>query len=448
VASVALSAAPAALAAGTGRAKCPVTALAQTKTKPVDIVMWHSMNRAGEDTLQKLADQFNASQGDVRVKLVNQSSYDDTFTKYRAGLSSGDLPDIVQLKDTELQGMIDSQSIVPVAACVKADKYATDDFIPRVLAYYTVKGTLYGMPFNVSNPVLYFNKQAFQKAGLDPNKPPATLDELRAASQKLVDTGATKYGFALKTDPWFIEQWLSKAGLPFADNGNGRAKRATKVLFDNKLGRQIFAWLDAMVADKLATNTGTSSIDDLLAIATGNAGMAIETSANLGTALQVLSSGQFPNVTIGVAPMPGPQGKGGILVGGAALYIPKHSSPEKQAAAWKFIKFLDEPSSQAQWAVGTGYVPIRKSSLNDAMLKNAWATTPEYKVAYDQLVTGPDNVATAGPVLGPYDDVRNSVVNAMTAMLTSGTDPNAALSQAATKSNQQISDYNSRVGAG
>ena len=372
--------------------------------------MWHSMNRANEETLQALTDKFNASQSDVRVKLVNQTTYGDTFTKYRAGLSSGDLPDIVQLKDTELQGMIDSQSVVPIAACIKADKYDTTDFIPRVLDYYTVKGTLYGMPFNVSNPVLYYNKQAFQKAGLDPNKPPATLDEVRAASQKLVDTGTTKYGYAIKVDPWYLEQWLSKAGLPFVDNGNG------------------------------------SNIDDMLAIGAGNAGMTIETSANLGTILDVLGSGQFPNVTVGVAPMPGPVGKGGILVGGAALYVPKKSSPEKQAAAWKFIKFLNEPANQAQWAVGTGYVPIRKSALDDPTLKAAWAKTPEYKVAYDQLVTGVNNVATAGPVFGAYDDVRDTVVNSITAMLTSGTDPKTALHQAATKANEQIAAYNARIG--
>jgi len=184
----------------------------------------------------------------------------------------------------------------------------------------------------------------------------------------------------------------------------------------------------------------------MLAIGAGNAGMTIETSANLGTILDVLGSGQFPNVTVGVAPMPGPVGKGGILVGGAALYVPKKSSPEKQAAAWKFIKFLNEPANQAQWAVGTGYVPIRKSALDDPTLKAAWAKTPEYKVAYDQLVTGVNNVATAGPVFGAYDDVRDTVVNSITAMLTSGTDPKTALHQAATKANEQIAAYNARIG--
>ena len=143
--------------AGAAATNCPVKALDQAKSKPVEIVMWHSMQRANEETLQKLTDQFNASQSDVKVKLLNTTSYTDTFTKYRAGLTSGDLPDIVQLEDTSLQSIVDSQSVVPISACIKADKYDTSDFIPRVLDYYTVQKTLYGMPFNVSNPVLYYN---------------------------------------------------------------------------------------------------------------------------------------------------------------------------------------------------------------------------------------------------------------------------------------------------
>ena len=435
--------------AGAAATNCPVKALDQAKSKPVEIVMWHSMQRANEETLQKLTDQFNASQSDVKVKLLNTTSYTDTFTKYRAGLTSGDLPDIVQLEDTSLQSIVDSQSVVPISACIKADKYDTSDFIPRVLDYYTVQKTLYGMPFNVSNPVLYYNKQAFQKAGLDPEKPPTSLDEVRAASEKLVSSGATKYGYAVKLDPWYLEQWLAKAGNPYVNNGNGRAKRATKVVFQNKTGQEIFSWLDSMVNDKLALNTGTpegANINNLLAIGNDNAAMTIDTSANLGSILQVLGGGQFPNVTIGVAPMPGPVGKGGVLVGGAALYMPQKSSPEKQAAAWKFIKFLDEPANQATWSAGTGYAPLRTSAVTQPVLEALWAKSPEFKVSYDQLVTGVNNVATAGPVIGPYLEVRDAVQNAMTVMLSSSVTPKDALGQAAAKANAEISAYNARIG--
>ena len=167
---------------------CPLAALKKA-SKPVEIVMWHSMNRALGETLQKLVDEFNASQTDVKVNLINQIDYAQTFTKYKAGLSTGDLPDIVQLQETEQQQMIDTQTVLPAGVCAKADTFTFADFLPRVISYFTVEGKQYAMPFNTSGPVLYYNKKAFTAAGLDPNSPPKTLDEVRAAAEKLKANG-------------------------------------------------------------------------------------------------------------------------------------------------------------------------------------------------------------------------------------------------------------------
>jgi sn-glycerol 3-phosphate transport system substrate-binding protein len=144
--------------------------------------------------------------------------------------------------------------------------------------------------------------------------------------------------------------------------------------------------------------------------------------------------------------MPGPTGKGGVLVGGAALYITKKSAPEKRAAAWDFLKYLTSPEVQAEFAAGTGYVPIRKSSVELPAITQLWAKEPGYKVAYDQLVTGVNNVATAGPVIGDYQGVRDSVLDAEQAMFSEGVSPQAALTRAAKGADGKIADYNSRVG--
>src|SRR5690349_7716208 len=173
---------------------CPVKALDKAKGT-TEITFWHSTNRANEETLTKLTDQYNSSQSKVHVNLINQTTYKDTLTKYIAGLSTGDLPDIVMIEDTGLQKMIDTQTVLPAASCIKADGYDTSDILPRILSYYSVKKTLYPVPFNVSNPVLYYDKAAFRRAGLDPNKPPTTLDEVMADSQKLKDSGTTQSGF-------------------------------------------------------------------------------------------------------------------------------------------------------------------------------------------------------------------------------------------------------------
>ncbi len=182
--------------------KCPLNALKNAKSKPVEITYWQGgSQQANEEALGRLTDKFNSSQNDVRVTVVNQTTYADTLNKFRAGLSSGDLPDLVQIEDTGLQQMIDTQAVLPAQACVNADKYDLSDHLKRVVDYYSVKGKLWPMPFNVSNPVFYYNKKAFQAAGLDPNNPPKTLDEVKAAAQKLKDSGAVaQAGFGLKLD--------------------------------------------------------------------------------------------------------------------------------------------------------------------------------------------------------------------------------------------------------
>jgi sn-glycerol 3-phosphate transport system substrate-binding protein len=429
--------------------RCPLNALKNAERKPVEITYWHSMTRANEETLTSLTEKFNSSQSDVQVTLVNQTTYDDTFNKFRAGLSSGDLPDLVQIEDTGLQQMIDTQAALPAQACVKADKYDLSDHLERVIDYYSVKDTLWPMPFNVSNPVLYYNKKAFQAAGLDPNLPPRTLQEVKTAAQKLKEAGAAaQAGFGLKTNPWYLEQWSALGGKTYVNNGNGRKSRASAVTFDNATGREIYTFLSDMVKQDLAkTNpdSGPQEFDNLIGVGNGNFAMTIDTTAALGTILQLLSSGQYPNVELGVAPMPGPKGKGGVLVGGAANFISKKSSPEKQAAAWQFAKFLNEPESQAEWGAGSGYVPVRRAAVELPVLQQRWAEVPEFKVAYDQLVTGVANTATAGPVIGDYQGVRDAVRDSQQQMF-GGMSPKAALKLAKEQANAKIEEYNARIG--
>src|SRR5262245_13107920 len=198
---------------------CPLNALKSAKSKPVQITMWHWMARANETELQKLTDEFNSSQSAVKVSLVNQIDWEATLQKYKSGLGTGDLPDVVQLQETDQQQMIDTGTVLPASVCAKADKYSFSDFLPRVISYFTIQGTQDAMPFNTSEPVLYYNKKAFSAAGLDPNSPPKTLDDLRAAAEKLKANGV-EAPLGYKTDPIFFEQWNAMANRLFVNNGN------------------------------------------------------------------------------------------------------------------------------------------------------------------------------------------------------------------------------------
>jgi sn-glycerol 3-phosphate transport system substrate-binding protein len=308
------------------------------------------------------------------------------------------------------------------------------------------------MPFNTSGPVLYYNKQSFTKAGLDPEKPPTTLDEVRTAAEKLKSTGAVSGPpLGLKVEPGFVEHWLALSSQLYVNSSNGRKGRASESALDSKTGRQIFAWLGGMVSDKLAATNpldGPSAFDNLLGIGAGNHAMSIDTSAALSTIQSVL--GSFPNVTLGVAPMPGlVTGKGGVLVSGGANYVVKNTeSPEKQAAAWRYLAYLDDTQTQVKWALGSGYMPIRKSAASTSAMTAFWAKNPFAKVAYDQLASGPVNAATAGSVIGDYRAVRATVTEGENSMFLGGTAPAVAVTKTASASTAALEDYNDRLGVG
>jgi sn-glycerol 3-phosphate transport system substrate-binding protein len=429
---------------------CPLDAL-QSAKKPVDITYWHALTVANEQELKKLTAQFNDSQHDVHVSLSGAPSYPDNLTRLRAGLGTRALPDLYQGEDVELQTMIDSGAVMPAAACLKADHASTTDLVPRVVAYYSVTGVLYPMPFNDSNPVLYYNKVAFQKAGLDPGKPPTTLDEVKADAAKIVQSGAAKYGIALKTDSWLIEHWLAKANQTLVNNGNGRTARATKVTFDTPTTVALFTWIHDMVSSKLALSTGASDFNHYIAVGNGTAAMTIDTSAALGTIFQRLAAGEYQGVHVGTAAMPGlANSTGGVLVGGAANYIINRSSPAKQAAAYEFAKFLAQPQTQSDWAAATGYVPVSRGATTLKPLTDKWIAQPGFKVAFDQLLQGVTSDATAGPVIGAYgaagEGVRGALIDAMSRVLTQNLAPADAVRQAATGADSAIAEYNRRVG--
>jgi sn-glycerol 3-phosphate transport system substrate-binding protein len=311
------------------------------------------------------------------------------------------------------------------------------------------------MPFNVSNPVLYYNRKAFEAAGLDPSRPPRTLTELREMSQQIVDSGAASYGIALDTGTdsgggWFLEQWFANAGELYADNGNGRLAPATRVLYDGPKGVELLTFVQQMILDGLAFNVGDNAggTDTFLKIAdqSAPAAMTIGTSAALGTVVAVLGGGLIPGLTvddIGVGAMPGPGPEPTALVGGASLYIVKDKGDETAAAAWDYITHLVSPEVQSQWATATGYVPVRADALEVEPAKSLYESDPRYRVAYDQLIGSPDTPALQGPILGPQREVRTVTARAV-AEIFNGGDVQAALTAAAEQANLLIADYAAR----
>ena len=408
------------------------------------------MVQANGQTLASITNAFNSSQNKVHVTLVNQSSYDDTWQKYEAGLTNGQLPDAVQLEDQRTQEAIDTQSFLPVQSCMNAAHYSTSDYLTRPLNYWKVNGVQWALPFAVSAPIVYYNQNAFTKAGLNPANPPTTLSQMVADAKALKASGS---GMGLVLDPWHLETWLATANSLFVNNKNGRSSRATKGVFNDQTAVSIFSQLKQLVTSGDATtnpSSGPDEYDNLLGIGSGKYGMTIETSAALGTVTQLLSGGQYANVKLGIGPFPvySSSVHGGIEPGGSGVYISNKVPAIDQAAAWMYLSYICNTQSQATWAAGTGYIPVRKSSAQTATVQHLWATNPGYKVALNQINNGVNSPATQGSVIGPYADVRTDVVNAEISMYTQGVAPAKAVSTAESNVNQTISSYNSRLAGG
>lgn len=412
---------------------------------PVTVSFWHAMKGANADALNALVEKFNsAHSGKITVKPTFQGSYDDTITKYKAAVQAKQTPALVQIYDIGSGFMADSGQTIPAQAFADLDKLDLADIQPAIKGYYSRGGKLQSMPFNSSVPVLYINKTVFAKAGLDPAKPPANLDEIRAAAEKIKASGAAKFGFGAAIYGWFFEQLTAQAGKTYCNNDNGRTKRADAVTFDDPEQVKVLSWWKGMVADGLATNTGRKTDDAQAAFKSGTVAMHLESTGALGGYVKA-AAGKFEVAT---APFPKIQASdtGGPIIGGASLWIGRegHSAAE-QRASWEFGKFLLEPANAAFWHTQTGYFPITKAALNEEIDKKWVAEKPQFKTAIDQLAATPVGVPTQGCLLGTLPQIRALVENALESVLTSDKDPKAALDEAASQAKVLIDKYNSSV---
>ncbi len=406
---------------------------------------WHAMTGVNNDAVNKIVAAFNASGKGIQVEAIFQGTYDDLLAKLNTALASNAAPALVQVYDIGQAYMRDGGQIVPMQAFIDRDKFDTKDFEPAVINYYKYQDKLQSMPFNSSSAILYYNKDAFKEAGLDPAKPPVTFTEVAEAAKKLTKKDAsgatTRYGFGPSVYGWLFEQLMATSGAPYADNGNGRDNRATKVLWNSDAGKTILNWWKAGVTGGYFFNPGIDNDGAANAFNAGKTAMYIESTARLRGHINTIA-GKFE---IGTGLYPRPDNKptnGGNIIGGASLYIMKSRPAEEQQAAWEFAKFLLTPAIQAQWQADTGYYPIVKTAYDQGPSKE-WSTKyPQFTTAIDQIRNSPQNRATNGAVLGVMPQARQRTQKMIEAVLLGQATVDAAVEAAVADINTQIDKYN------
>jgi sn-glycerol 3-phosphate transport system substrate-binding protein len=426
---------------------CPLDAL-DSAQQPVEITVWHSLVAKQNDTLNELADEYNASQSRVRVKMENVAATDEELIRrFQEALPTKDLPSIFVANDTMTQQMVDSGVTLPAQSCIDAANYDMSPFEKTVVAYYTINGVMWAASANPGSALVFYNKDHFRRAGLDPDTPPRTLDEIRTDAEAIKAAGVVDKPFVHELASYKTEFWLTGAHAPIVDNDNGRSAPATQAALEgNPDTKELFDWFASMNDDGLMDPlpVAEGQVNQYLAMATGQASIIVETSS-ASTSVEAFLSGNLQPGEVGIDPgaanlsgldigagaFPGIHEPGRTQMGGPAWYIMSTSPPAVQAASWDFLTFMNSEAAQTKMLTGGSYLPYRTSA----------GTTPEAQQFFEGSLAGKwlqianDQVRTIdpsfpGPLIGPYDEVRNTLRDSLTSVVLQGVAPDDAISRA------------------
>ncbi|MGI6725313.1 MAG: ABC transporter substrate-binding protein [Christensenellales bacterium] len=418
-----------------------LSALAEgQKTK---VVFWYSLGGTNAEVIASMTEAFNASQDKIEVEAQYQGEYDDAINKLKATAMGEALPfDIVQSYEIGSRFIIDSGKMVPVQTYIDKTGFDVSVIEPNLLAYYTIDGIINSMPFNCSTPLMYYNKTAFEEAGI--TEVPTTVDDILEIAEKLTtydaDGKIERAGFTFSNYGWFFEQWTGKMGREYVNNGNGRTSYATQVMFDQngaaldlfKMWQKISQCPYTYYIERGGTSQGRA------AFVAGKTAIFLASTANLAGVLA--NVGDSFEVGTAYFPYVNAEDKGGVSTGGGTLWMVNSGDEAKMGASWEFIQYMISPENQAIWNARTGYFPINMKAHETETFKNNIAKYPQFQTALDQLHdSGPQYV---GSLLSVFPEVRQYVEDVTEEVFLKGLSPEDAVVKLANLANDAIEMYN------
>ncbi len=422
----------------------------------VEITFVHIFGGENDDrgeTIVAIADAFMAANPGVTVTVTSTSTdYTELFNAALLSAEQGNAPHIVQVEEGLTQLAADSTYFTPIGDLASEEQIASlDDVLPVVRQYYTIDETLWSIPWNASNPLLYYNKGMFEAAGLDPETPPTTFAEVTAACEALMAVAEEINLRACINWPmatWFPEQWVAMQNGLVALPDNGRAgARATEMNYTGTEMQTVLDWWKSLADSGYYTYSGRANSYDGEGITFLSKQTAMSINSTAGISL-FQSFGAAQGIDLGIAglPIPSEDATNGGTIGGASLWVTAgHPDAETQAAV-DFIFFLTNVENDMTWHQATGYFPIHQASI-DALTEAGWFDeNPAYGIALDQLSAASGNVANQGAVIGPSADVRGILIEAFQSVVDSGEDVVTSLEAAKTRADAVLTEYNSLVG--
>lgn len=403
---------------------------AEEGTGPVYLRMYYPVGVAGPlaQLMDTMIADFNKSQSDVQVESIFAGGYKEAMDKSQTAFLSGSPPELAVLDAPNLFTLLDIDAIVPVDEYVQkegGDAYLST-FIEAFLKIGQYQGKLWSVPWQRSTPVLYYNKDFFRQAGLDPNSPPATWAELESYSQKLAMKDAngntTRWGVMIPNDYWIFKPLLLQAG------GTGDSEDGTQIVIDDKYNRVVYEWLNRLAAQGVTPGIArwSQSVTDF---ASGATAMLYNST---GALTYIRNNTKFD---FGTAFLP-KKDRQVAIEGGGNFFIFK-TTPRRQAAAWEVVKWMTRPENTARWSLGSGYIPVKKAAFDIPEYKSYTAQWPQALTAYRQLTeTDIERNMMTHRMNEVYD-----LLNATDEAIRSGSDMDAELSKAQAEANRILSRW-------
>ena len=341
----------------------------------VALTFWTTTATTATDFSDLLA-EFERQHPDISVTAEYMGGYDDMAQKVLAAIAGHHVPDVAQLGQRwGIPQMADGGALVPIQTFLAAADRA--DVLPALWDRFTYKGTAWVMPFNVSTPSLWYNRDAFQAAGLDPNAPPQTWEALLQDARTLTrpaagSSAAAQWGFATAADsPWYFLAMVWQAG------GTVVGRDGSVNLTSPQAVRVLQVWHDLVYVQKAMPPAGHKTAED--DFTAGRVAMLFSSVAARGDYQRKVGS----RFTLGDAFLPGDKTHA-VGIGGNALGIFR-TTPERERAAWTLVQFLTDADNTAAYSMRTGYVPVRRSALSRPGFVTFLNQNPIARVGIDQL---------------------------------------------------------------
>jgi sn-glycerol 3-phosphate transport system substrate-binding protein len=407
----------------------------------VELQWWHAMGGALGEKLEKVAADFNASQSDYKVVPVYKGSYTEAMTGAIAAFRAKQNPAILQVFEVGTATMMAAKGAVyPVYQLMKdeAEPFDPKAYLPAVTGYYSdVNGNLLSFPFNSSTPILYYNKDAFAKAGL-PDAPPRTWPEVEAAAKKLQAAG-TPCGVSTEWPSWVnVENLSAYHNVPIATKANGFTGLDVELKINNPVVAKHIAALAEWQKTKLFDYGGRTNKAEPKFFS-GECGIFLGSSAARAA---VLANAKFA-VGYGMQPYwpdvaGAPQNS---IIGGATLWVLRGRPAAEYKGAAKFFAFLSRPETQAWWHQNTGYLPITQAAYELTRKEGYYDKNPGTDTSIKQMTLNPPTENSKGLRLGSFVQIRDVIEEELEQAFAGQKSAKDALDSAVTRGNELLRQF-------